>query len=132
MNVVVHGYEELSTGGGAAANEEEEKAAVSDFIRTQLGVADPSIVSAARLGRPRTDRPRPLRITFADSRKRLTTLNAARTLSALPATNKFRQIFIKPDFTKLQREQDFLRRRARRTAGVTRPALLSSDNSQPL
>ena len=129
MNLVLHGYEELSDG---ESSEEEERTAATGFIQTQLAIADPGLLNAARLGRRQPGRSRPLRVTFSSSGTRLSTLNAAKNLSKLPRTNKYRSVFVRPDLTKLQREQDYLRRQARRSAGAGRSAPLPSDRPQPL
>ena len=129
MNLVLLGYEKLSD---SESSEEEERTAATGFIQTQLAIADPGLLNAARLGRRQPGRSRPLRVTFSSSGTRLSTLNAAKNLSKLPRTNKYRSVFVRPDLTKLQREQDYLRRQARRSAGAGRSAPLPSDRPQPL
>ena len=127
MNVIFHGYEEISDGD---ASGEEERVAATQFIQTQLAVAEPDLTQASRLGRRQPGRPRPLRVTFSNCNKRLHTLAAARSLSKLPSADKFSSIYIKPDLTRLQREQDFLRRQAKRNGNISTNNSARSNSSQ--
>ncbi len=111
MNVVVYGMEELSD-SETDASEDEEKEAVTKVITEALKVQHPQLSRAFRLGRRQTNRPRPLKVVFSDGGKRQETLEAAKSLGRYPVGHRLRNVFIRPDWSKMQREQDYARRQA--------------------
>ena len=112
LNVVIYGLEELECTDDEDPTEDEEKVATSEFLSSTLKVEEPNLTRVFRMGRRRDDKPRPLKVMFSDSTKKAATLNSAKSLGRLPSTDKYRKVFIRPDWTKLKRDQDYARRQA--------------------
>lgn len=112
LNIVIYGLEELPHTDEDEPSEEQEKTHTAQFLTSQLKVEDPSFTRVFRMGRRQTDRPRPIKVMFTESTKRAQTLDSAKSLGKLPEGNKYRRVFIRPDWTQLQRDQDYARRQA--------------------
>ena len=78
----------------------------------KCNVAQNDIEKAFRLGRPRApeEKPRPMKVFFKNSATRSQVLEKSKSLSRFPIGHSFRKVFIRPDWTKLQRDADFKRR----------------------
>lgn len=126
-NVVIYGLPELPSVDDQPATEEDEKKKVSDLLKDDLSITQPSVVRAYRMGRPRTDgRPRPIKVHLPDSTQKRTVLDNAKKLGKLPDTHAHKKVYIRSDWTAMQREQDYKRRQELRQHNAS----TGSDNQQ--
>lgn len=110
-NVVIYGLAELPPDGDQQPSEDDEKTAVTDLLKDDLTIAQPTVVRAYRMGRPRTDgKPRPLKVHLPDASHKRTVLENAKKLGKLPDHHAHKKVFIRADWTAMQREQDYKRR----------------------
>ena len=113
LNVVIYGLVE-STDDEVEATENIEKQKVAQLFADGLkcNVSSDDITGAFRLGRRRenNEKPRPMKVYLRDQISRQTILSKRKSLANFPVGDSFRKVFIRPDWTKLQREQDFDRR----------------------
>ena len=63
------------------------------------------IVDILRVGKPKRERPRPLRITLENMQDKRTLLSKATTLRNIPSGSKFEKVYVKPNLTILHQEQ---------------------------
>lgn len=111
-NVVIYGLPELPPGtDDEQPSEDAEKDSVSTLLKDDLGIQNPDVVRAYRMGRPRTDRkPRPIKVHLPDTTHKKTVLENAKKLGRLPEEHEHYHVFIRSDWTAMQREQDYRRR----------------------
>ena len=107
---------ELDRTEDADPDENEEKEQIGELFKNGLkcDVSKQKISRAFRLGRPRlpNDKPRPLKVFLQDTASKQTILEKRKSLSKLPPANAYRKVFIRPDWTKLQRDIDYERRQS--------------------
>ena len=111
LNLVIMGLDEGP--GNNNLSESEEK----DRIRELLGNIDvhtPNISRAFRMGKRNPHRPRPLKVFCGNSTTRASILTNAKKLKNLSNDHRHKRVFIRPDLTKMQRDQDYLRRQEKR------------------
>ena len=110
----------------------EELKSVETFLTTNLKVEQPGLQRVFRMGKKRspTDRPRPLKVMFQSSVPRSQTLDSARSLGKLPEHHPHRKVYIRPDWTKMQRDHDYQKRQASRPSRARHPHG-DGDNSHP-
>lgn len=139
LNVVIYGLPELETTNDTPASDADELTGVKDFLSADLQVQDPDLSRVFRMGKPRSpaERPRPLKVMFKCADKRSKTLDNAKNLGNLPDEHAHKKVFIRPDWTRMQREQDYHRRQANRNSRgnsnrqTTPTHDARTDNSQP-
>ncbi len=109
LNVVIYGLPEIESTAGNSASEQDEKLHVASLFKDGLHSAteEGDIVQAVRLGRPREphEKPRPVKVFLRDTTTRKIVLDKSKTLGKLPTGHKYKEVFIRPDWTKLQRDQ---------------------------
>ena len=133
LNLVVMGLSECNTPvNGTEVSEEDEKRQVTDLLQS-IQVNNPSITRVFRMGRRSEGRPRPIKVFCENKATRSNILTNAKKLSKLPEGHRNRKVFIRPDLTKLQRNQDFVRRQEARqqphNGRTMNPNRQSSDHS---
>jgi len=122
LSLVVYGIEESEV--SADSDLQSVLAVCNDTMDCAI---DPSsLENVYRLGRQRSpnDRPRPVKVHVRNTAVRENILSAAkRKLRLLPASHKHKKVFIRPDWTSMQRQQDYLRRQARRSTQAASSSL---------
>ena len=109
--IVIYGLPELPIPiDSESASEDDEKTSTATFISQNLQVENPELTRVFRMGRRQPERPRPLKVMFSSAEDRRITLEKAKSLGRLPDGHQYRKVFIRPDWTKLQRDQDYIRR----------------------
>ena len=109
-NIVVYGLAELPVVGDEQPSEDDEQEAVTNLLKDDLEIDQPVVTRAYRMGRVRSDgKPRPLKVHLADVTEKKTVLQNTKKLGKLPSTNAHSKVFIRSDWTPLQREQDYRR-----------------------
>ena len=132
INIMIYGLPELGTD---SASEQEEIKAVATLLDEGLhsNVQVGDIQQAFRLGRPRPahDRPRPIKVFLGSSPKRQAVLNKAKTLATLPNDQKYKKVYIRPDWTKVQRDLDYARRHSSQPETAGSGDISSDQNHGP-
>ncbi len=116
LNVVIYGMEERLETGLNTHTEEQESAAMSELISEKLGVQNPEISRAFCLGHRQHGRPRPFKVMLPDLEERRATLDSAKSLGRRLHGGNLRSTFIRPDWTQLQRKQNYQHRQAAKQA----------------
>jgi hypothetical protein len=88
------------------------KTNVCTLLRS-IGVNNPQISRAFRMGKRQPDRPRPIKVMCVDVDTRRMSLENAKKLKNLPDSNPNKKVFIRQDLTQLQRDHDYLKRQSR-------------------
>ena len=132
LNLVIYGLAELESQDDEPVTDADEQAKVEELLKTDLKVDQPGLTRVFRMGKKRTpsDRPRPLKVMFAAPGPRTQTLDKARDLGKLPEEHRLRKVYIRPDWTQMQRDQDYHKRqsaRQNRERGTSR----DSQGAQP-
>lgn len=141
LNIVIQGLNELTPENASEVNEdrqnvteEDVKKQVIKMLEETTGVQNPKIVKAFRMGRI-SDRPRPIKVMCEDRETRSNVLENAKKLRELPEKHVHRRVYIRPDLTQLQRDQDYLRRqelrRRNEEPNLYMPPISTPRNSSP-
>jgi len=128
LNVVIFGIDEPPMDVDPLTDE-DEKLAVTNFLSDSLQIPNPQLTKVFRLGKRLPNRPRPLKVCFSDASKRKATLVKAKSLSRLPQGHKNRNVYIRPDLTKIQRDQEYVRRQKAKER--TQPGQYTSQDQTP-
>jgi hypothetical protein len=111
LNIVVYGLKEKPADENnpeEVESEEEVKQALADLFDTgvKCNVSADKINRAFRLGKPRRpdEKPRPIKVFMKDPDSRRSILENCKNLGKFPQDHKFRKVFVRADWTKLQRE----------------------------
>ena len=107
-NLVIQGLPEIESD-----NETEQTNSVVGLFNS-IGVVNPIVKRAFRMGRRSNDRPRPIKVFCGNTDTKESVLMKAKSLSRLPEGHKHKNVFIRHDLTKLQRDQEYNRRKERR------------------
>lgn len=113
--VIISGLQEPSTGSPEERRLEDEKSVLK--LAKKIGVENLEVGNASRLGSLKAQKPRLLRLKCSTFPMKTSLLRAARNLRR---EKDYENVFINPDLTKLQRENDKMLRtelKARRRAG---------------
>ena len=116
QNLIIHNLPEPSD---CPDNQRMDKdlQQVSDLFKSEFGVPDNSASRPTRLGAPKSNKPRLLRVEIKDlAAKRQILRNATK----LRASSKWSNVYVSPDLTPKEREQNKLLReelRSRKAAG---------------
>ena len=131
LNVVIYGLPELPREDDNDPTEEKEQDNVSKFLNENLNVENPDLSRTFRMGRRNPNKPRPVKVMFNNAAPRKSTLDNAKSLGRLPEHHEYRKVFIRPDWTKAQRDQDYIRRQSmrRRPARNHTPENLDRDEN---
>ena len=123
LNLVIIGLNERANQNDSDANtsEAEEKELVSELLRN-IQVQTPNIRRVFRMGKPSAQRPRPLKVFCDDQATRSAILANSKKLKNLPNDHYHKKVFIRPDLTQMQRDQDYAKRQERRRQfGLNQP-----------
>ena len=116
LSIVVYGLAESTATEESSEETPDETESVvklfSDGLNCNTVTAE-NISQVYRMGRARgpNEKPRPFKVHFKDQTSRKTVLDSSKSLGKLPEEHMYRNVFLRPDWTKLQREQDFIRRK---------------------
>ena len=103
-NIVVFGMPEQLTTNAPGANCDKEDAL---NIFSKIGIEDVKVERCFRLGNKTSrQKPRPMKIILSSQMNRDLILRAAPKLGKLSDTNQFRKVFLKPDLTPQQQEEE--------------------------
>ena len=102
LNLIVFGAPD-ATSGTIAERKEADKEQCCEIFQT-IGLPNCSIKDVARIGRPKEDKKRLLRVTLTAEGDKIFILNHSMKLRRIP---QFRNIFVKSDRTDFQRKIDF-------------------------
>lgn len=108
-NIVIQGLQERNT----EATEADTLAEVNTFL-TSLKVDNPQIARAFRMGQKQNNRPRLVKVMCSDEITKERVLSNAKQLKQLPNGHVNKNVFIRHDLTRLQRNADFKRRQENR------------------
>ena len=113
LNLVIYGLKEDAS-QDRPNTDPDTRQQVSSLFENGLKCDVPyhDIDRAFRLGRPRPpgEKPRPVKVFLRSPTARQKVLDSCKSLGKLPPSNSLRNVFIRPDLTKLQRQADFTRR----------------------
>ena len=118
LNLVIVGLPEgddESQGNPDAASQRK----VQQLLQS-LEVPNPKLTKVFRLGKRCPTRPRPIKVFCEDRATRSTILSKGKDLSKLPDTHPNKKMFIRPDLTRRQRDQDYQRRQDKRKENESR------------
>ena len=124
LNLVIVGLDEEEE---VDASENDVMENVNKLLRN-IDVQSPNITRVFRMGRRNANRPRPVKVFCGNADTRSNVLNKAKKLKDLPLGHQHKKVFIRPDLTQLQRDQDFQRRQERRRDSQPRQM---TDQHQP-
>jgi hypothetical protein len=102
LNIVIYGLKEATI--------QKVGTLFDEGLKCTVNTAD--ITRAFRLGRPSPagDKPRPVKVFLRDRKAKDIVLDKCKFLSKLPPTNCYKHVYIRPDWSKLQRDVDYKRR----------------------
>lgn len=118
LNLVIVGLAE-----GEEESEENPDAATKrkvDQLLQSLNVTHPKLTKVFRIGKKNQTRPRPIKVFCEDRNTRSTILSKGKDLNKLADSHPNKKVFIRPDLTKRQRDQDYQRRQGQRKEKETR------------
>ena len=142
LNVVIYGLPEITNNNAddesdmeeedAQSMERKEKQLVCKLLKEGLkyDASEERITRAFRLGKVRAphEKPRPMKVYLDQAKTKQSVLDKRKSLSKFPAEHAYRKIFIRHDWTKIQRDIDFERRQAERNKNQTPSQPVNSDN----
>ena len=107
-NLIIHNLPESDLTGLEKANAEQDKLNTI-FRSANLKTVPGDVVSFLRLGRPRNDRPRPIKVTFRNADLKFSLLNKRKMISSCSDLRRQfnNKIFVNADSSFLVRKEEF-------------------------
>ena len=123
-NLVIIGLPESTN---EHATDDEEKTLVNNLLK-DININQPGIARVFRMGRRNMDRPRPVKVFCESKQHQEQVIQNAKLLKNLPDGHRHKRVYIRPDLTQAQRDQDYKRRMERRRQVESNTSISQTQN----